>query len=183
MPEEAYWESLFDVPLILSKLGIGRFPDVVELGCGHGTFSVPVARAIPGKLYTFDIDPVMVARTLERGSGLRIVADVRDVMELGFGVHADAVLLFNILHCEQPVNLLRHAHGALREAGEALVIHWRHDISTPRGPTADIRPTPEQISTWARAAGLKGQEVIDLPPWHYGMILEIAPTRADVFGN
>jgi hypothetical protein len=34
MPDERYWESLFDVPLILSRLGVGKFNDVAELGCG-----------------------------------------------------------------------------------------------------------------------------------------------------
>ena len=64
MPEEAVWESLFDVPLILSTFDIGQFHDVAELGCGYGTFSIPVAKAIRGTLYTFDIGPAMVARTL-----------------------------------------------------------------------------------------------------------------------
>ncbi|NQU11895.1 class I SAM-dependent methyltransferase, partial [bacterium] len=40
MPEEAYWESLFDVPLILDRLGMdARLGDVVEFGCGYGTFT------------------------------------------------------------------------------------------------------------------------------------------------
>ena len=171
MPEEVYWESLFDVPLILSKLGIERFQDVAELGCGCGTFSIPVAKAIRGTLYTFDIDPAMVARTLERGTELPVVAQVRDVIEHGFGVQANAVLLFNILHCEQPVQLLQHARNALCEGGKVLIIHWRHDIATPRGPTADIRPSPEQIATWAKEAALEAGKAIDLPPWHYGMSL------------
>ena len=171
MPNEAYWESLFDVPLILSKLEIARFRDIAELGCGYGTFSIPIASAIRGTLYTFDIDPDMVARTMERGAGLRIVAESKDVMEAGFGVTVDAVLLFNILHCDQPVTLLRHARDSLREGGEVLVIHWRHDELTPRGPAADIRPSPDQIATWASHAGLKAGQVIDLPPWHYGLRL------------
>jgi SAM-dependent methyltransferase len=172
MPIEAYWESLFDVPLILSRLGISRFKDAAELGCGYGTFSTPVAKAIRGTLYTFDIDPTMVARTLERGSGLPMIGDVRDVMEQGFGVAVDAVLLFNILHCEEPATLLRHARNALRAGGEALVIHWRHDIATPRGPAADVRPRPDQIAIWGLQAGLEAGPVIDLPPWHYGMCLQ-----------
>jgi SAM-dependent methyltransferase len=171
MPDESYWESLFDVPLILSKLGIDKFCDVAELGCGYGTFSIPVEKAIAGTLYTFDIDVKMVARTIERGAGLRIEANVRDVMELGFGVNVDAVLLFNILHCDEPVKLLRHASNAIDKQGEILVIHWRHDILTPRGPANDIRPTPAQIVSWASEAGLNASETIDLPPWHYGMTL------------
>jgi SAM-dependent methyltransferase len=173
MPEEVYWESLFDVPLVLSKLGIEKFTDVAELGCGYGTFSIPVAATITGTLYTFDIDPAMVARTNERGAGLPIVAELRDVMEHGFGVQVDAVLLFNILHCDEPVRLLHHAADALRPGGEVLVIHWRHDIETPRGPSLDIRPRPDQIAAWAGEAGLRQSgDLLDLPPWHYGMKLE-----------
>jgi SAM-dependent methyltransferase len=175
MPDEAYWELLFDVPLVLARLGIERFGDVAELGCGYGTFSIPVARAIGGTLYTFDIDPVMVGRTRERGVGLPIVAEVRDVMHEGFGVRVDAVLLFNILHCEEPVKLLAHAAEASEPGGEVLVIHWRCDIATPRGPAAAIRPRPEQIVGWAQATGRlePAGDVIDLPPWHYGLRLRV----------
>lgn len=167
MPDEAYWESLFDVPLILSRLGVDQFHDVAELGCGYGTFSVPIAKAISGTLHTFDVDPAMLDRTRVRGAGLRIVCEQRDVMESGFGVEVDAALLFNILHCERPVDLLRRAADA---AETVLVIHWRYG-ETPRGPGFDIRPRPEQIVAWAAEAGLLAGERIDLPPWHYGFIL------------
>ncbi|MCC7475674.1 MAG: class I SAM-dependent methyltransferase [Pirellulales bacterium] len=171
MPAEDYWESLFDVGLILGRLGIGRFEDVAELGCGYGTFSLPVAQAIGGTLYTFDIDPAMLARTRQRTAGLRVVCDERDVVQRGFGVQVDAVLLFNILHCEEPVRLLEHATAALRDGGQVFVIHWRHG-DTPRGPSLDIRPRPEQIIGWAAVAGLQPTcEIIDLPPWHYGLRL------------
>lgn len=168
MPDETYWESLFDVPLILSRLGIDRFQDVAELGCGYGTFTLPIAKAVTGTVYTFDVEPEMLARTQERATGLRVVCEQRDVMESGFGVQVDAVLLFNILHCERPVALLKHAAAA---GGEVLVIHWRYG-QTPRGPSLDIRPRPEQIVDWAAAADLTPLgETIDLPPWHYGLRL------------
>jgi SAM-dependent methyltransferase len=169
MPDETYWESLFDVPLILSRLEISRFHDVAELGCGYGTFTVPIARAISGTVYTFDVDPEMIARTESRAIGVRVVCDRRDVMEEGFGVKADAVLLFNILHCEEPVKLLRHASEALRPGGEVLIIHWRYG-GTPRGPNLRIRPKPEQIVEWSGQAGLEpASGIMDLPPWHYGI--------------
>jgi hypothetical protein len=43
MPEEAYWATLFDVPLILDRLGVAGCGDVAELGCGYGTFTAPIA--------------------------------------------------------------------------------------------------------------------------------------------
>jgi SAM-dependent methyltransferase len=173
MPSEAYWEMLFDVPLVLRELGIGaNLGDVAELGCGYGTFTIPIAQSISGTVYTFDIDPAMVERTKQKAAGLRVVAKVRDVMEEGFGVRADAVLLFNILHCEQPLRLLHHAADALLPGGEVLVIHWRFG-ETPRGPALAIRPRPEQIASWAHETGrLRTLAAVELPPWHYGMRLK-----------
>jgi SAM-dependent methyltransferase len=174
MPDEAYWETLFDVPLIISRLGVDQCHDVAELGCGYGTFSIPVAKAISGTLYTFDVDPAMVARTRERAQGLPVVCETRDVVESGFGVNVDAVLLFNILHGNSPVDLLRHAANALYVGGQVLAIHWRH-APTPRGPSLSIRPRPQQLVEWAEQADLRLQgDVIDLPPWHYGLRFELA---------
>jgi len=49
MPNEAFWETLFDVDLILDRLEIDkRLGDVLEMGCGYGTFTLPVARRISG---------------------------------------------------------------------------------------------------------------------------------------
>ena len=108
MPEEAYWETLLDVNGILERLRIGNgLQDVVELGCGYGTFSLPVAASISGVLLAFDIDAAMVTRTRQRAEerGIRnLLCEQRDVFQDGFGVGAgsqDACLLFNILHCEQ----------------------------------------------------------------------------------
>ena len=52
-----------------------------------------------------------------------------------------------------------------------LVIHWRYDPATPRGPNMEIRPRPEQIVSWGLKAGLTvtNASIIDLPPWHYGI--------------
>lgn len=178
MPEEKYWESLLDVPLVLDALGItSHWRDVAEMGCGFGTFSISIAERISGDLFAFDIDPLMVARTRERATGAgvsNVVVRERDVMEDGFGLpdgSVDAVLLFNILHCEFAERLLLHATRVVRTGGQVLVIHWQHDPRTPRGPDLSIRPTPEQVLEWAMATGeLRAAEgAIELPPWHYGL--------------
>jgi SAM-dependent methyltransferase len=178
MPEESYWQTLFDVGLILDRLEIDdRLRDVVELGCGYGTFTLPVARRILGTLRTYDIDADMVERTVQRAAaeGIdNIDCEQRDVFLHGFGVRPesqDGCLLFNILHCEEPLRLMSEAARVVRPTGSINVIHWRFDATTPRGPSMDIRPRPEQVVKWGAQAGLTatGSRVIDLPPWHYGI--------------
>lgn len=180
MPEQEYWETLFDVPLVLDRFGLGQNTrDVAELGCGYGTFTVPLARRIAGRVFAIDLDPVMVETTQRRviKAGLRNVhLSTRDVVSDGFGVvpgSCDAVLLFNILHCEEPFLVLSAAAEAVRPTGVVAVVHWRTDIATPRGPSAAIRPKPEQILEWADGVGglAPAEPPFMLPPWHYGVAL------------
>jgi tRNA A58 N-methylase Trm61 len=180
MPAETYWETLQDVNLILDRMGIDdTLHNVVELGCGYGTFTLPVARRISGRLQTFDIDPAMVQRTCQRvrEAGLEnVVCEVRDVEVQGFGAvpgFYDACLLFNILHCEVPVRLLADAARSVHAGGWVMVTHWRFDAATPRGPALEIRPRPKAILEWAAQTGLlEKAPVVDLPPWHYGLRLK-----------
>ena len=181
MPDQAYWETLFDVPLILDAFGFtadsSAAGPIAELGCGYGTFTLPLAQRIRGNVHTFDLDPAMVATTTARAAAAGLTnlrVSVRDVLTSGYGLppaSCAAVLLFNILHAEDPVALLHSARDIVRPGGTVAVIHWRSDIPTPRGPSLAVRPTPEQIFSWATTAtGLTAPATpFDLPPWHYGL--------------
>lgn len=180
MPPVDYWESLLSPEETLDRLGLepGRHSQVVELGCGYGTFSLAVAARVD-RLKSFDIDAGMVGFTLQRAAAAgvsNLEVEERDVVACGYGVggDTDAALLMNILHCEQPVQMLRDAAELLRPKGLIYATHWRFDSSTPRGPPMAIRPRPEQIKDWALATGLLrvARGPVDCPPWHYGWVFE-----------
>jgi SAM-dependent methyltransferase len=178
MPEQTYWESLFNIGTILDGLQVGeQIHDAVEVGCGYGTFTLPVAQRIQGILHTFDIEPEMIEITRARAASEKIQnvrVGLRDVIVNGFGLpanSADAVLLFNILHADNPEALLRVAADVTRPGGRILAIHWRSDIPTPRGPALSIRPRPDQIVGWAASVGLRSEPSQLFPPWHFGMAL------------
>ena len=105
-----------------------------------------------------------------------VVVEGRDVLAEGFGLPSrsqDGCLLFSILHHEDPAAILTAVADTPRPGGRMFVIHWRHDAGTPRGPDLSIRPSPRDILACAGAAGLRcpGDEVRDLPPWHFGLVL------------
>ncbi|MBI2300129.1 MAG: class I SAM-dependent methyltransferase [Armatimonadetes bacterium] len=177
MPEEAFWETLLRPAEALDRLGLDHIAgDSVEFGCGYGTFSLPLARRVAGTLGTYDIDPAMVERVRERAAaaGLANVRPAaRDLFEDGTGLaggSAGLVLIFNLLHCEEPERLLGEARRILEPGGVLAVSHWRSDVATPRGPSLDIRPRPEQLLAWAEAAGFVAatDEPVLLPPYHVG---------------
>ena len=52
MPDEALWASFFDCEAAVAKLlgAAAGHGNVIEFGCGYGSFTVPVAAAPPGWL-------------------------------------------------------------------------------------------------------------------------------------
>jgi SAM-dependent methyltransferase len=175
------WESFFDPAGILDAFGCQALQgDAVEFGCGYGTFTVELAARVSGTVYALDVDKDMLITTASRAELARahnIVVEQRDFASAGSGRpdgSVAVVLLYNILHIEEPLALLQESYRILNEGGALSIIHWRSDIDTPRGPPRNIRPTPEQCRRWAEQAGLRFQGMRDLPncPWHWGLLLE-----------
>ncbi len=181
MPAAEEWETFFDPAATVKSLGCGELPgDCVEFGCGYGTFTLAAAPRVPGTLFAQDIDCGMVEATSARvrHAGLsNVIVEQRDLTVEGCGRPDNSVsfvMLFNLLHIENPVDLLREAHRVLRSGGTVGVTHWKIDPSSPRGPTLEIRPRPEQCRAWGEQVGLRWVRYQDLPgsPWHWGMVLQ-----------
>lgn len=180
MPDEVMWQEFFEAESILRSLRLTpTCGDVVEFGCGYGTFTIPAARIVPGTVHALDIEPDMVAVTQSKAEagGLRNVqVCLRDFVCDGTGLPAASMgyaMLFNILHAECPERLLRESYRVLAPSGLLSIIHWNYDPTTPRGPSMEIRPRPEQCRDWAVTEGFRLLDpgMIDLPPYHYGMVL------------
>lgn len=180
MPDEAYWASFFEAEIAIDKLlGSAVQGNVIEFGCGYGSFTVPAARRTTGQVIALDIEPEMVEIVLQKTVVCdlpNIQAEVRDFVAHGTGVATGSqthAMIFNLLHLEQPVSLLREAYRTLQDGGVLSVIHWRSDIQTPRGPSLAIRPTPEQCRVWMAEAGFHTIESVDLQsccPFHFGLL-------------
>lgn len=179
MPDQDLWENFFDTKKILSVLGIDkRVNTIAEFGCGYGTFTIPVAKIISGKIYALDIEPEMIRLTGEEAKKHKlgnVETILRDFMAEGSGLEdgsMDYAMLFNILHLENPKDLLKEAGRILKEGGNMGAIHWNYDPTTPRGPSMEIRPKPQDIIEWSESVGFKFISRHDLKPYHYGLVFK-----------
>ncbi len=179
MPDRQTWETFFEPQAIITTLGITpKTYNVAEFGCGYGTFTLPVAKIIAGTIYALDIEAELiqaVAEEAKKQNLKNINAVLRDFVVDGSGLgdeSVDYVMLFNILHLENPAALLEEAARILRPEGSVGIIHWNYDPSTPRGPSMSIRPNPRDCIDWARQAGFHSPQKYDLKPYHYGIVLK-----------
>ena len=108
---------------------------------------------------------------------------VRDLLRDGSGLgdeSVDYVMLFNILHSEQPLILLREAFRVLKQNGMVGIIHWIRDRRTPRGPPLELRPTFEQCVEWWLKSGFATDSAtsMDLRPYHFGLVMSKTTMKA-----
>jgi len=178
MPEENMWKGFFSPDRVLKTMRINnRVGNLADFGCGYGTFTIPAAKIVKGKVYAIDIEPEMVKETQRKAREEKlnnVEAILRDFMLEGTGLEdksVDYVMLFNILHTKEPLKLLKEAYRILKPNGKVGIIHWNYDSTTPRGPPMKIRPKPEQCIEWARISGLNSPKRFNLKPYHYGIVL------------
>jgi SAM-dependent methyltransferase len=162
MPDEATWSGFFDPTLTLRLL---RFPanngDVVDFGCGYGTFSVAAAQLTSGIVHALDLDPRMISATVAnavRHDLINVRPLERDFVQHGTGLAEESIayaMLFNILHAEDPLRLLREAfsHSAPRR-------HRGRDALGPRHADAARRctrhsPASRAVSRMAACGGIR----------------------------
>jgi ubiquinone/menaquinone biosynthesis C-methylase UbiE len=179
MLEEVEWFKFFDPMNILKAMGLNNeVDDVADFGCGYGTFTILAAKLVSGIVYVIDIDPEMIAvvRDKMRNNAINNVKTVvHNLLEEGSGLEdqsVDYVLLFNVLHTQQPRKLLAEALRILRINGCVAIINWNRDPATPRGPPVEIRPTSNQCIEWCIKSGFEPSsvKVYDFKPYYYGLV-------------
>ncbi|MBI5539090.1 MAG: class I SAM-dependent methyltransferase [Bacteroidia bacterium] len=179
MPNVEMWESFFNIENIFQSLEIdNNIINLVEIGCGYGTFTILASNLIKGKLFAFDIECEMIEivkqKAIEKGIN-NIILENRDVHSNTTGlpnVSVDYVMLFNLLHNETPKDFLNEAFRILISGGKLGIIHWRSDIETPRGPDLTIRPKPEEIISLIDESKFKVKlKPFIIEPYHFGILL------------
>jgi len=181
MPSEEVWCRFFNVEGILDRMLVdSQVVDAADFACGYGTFTIPAAQRIQGAMHAIDIDPEMIRIVDEKSQKLMLTnvrSSIRDLLQEGSGLDdesIDYVMLFNILHLEDPLILLREVFRVLRRGGRVGITHWIRDPNTPRGPPLEMRPTMEQCVDWCLQASFAtgSGTSVDLKPYHFGLLMK-----------
>jgi len=186
-PDWDWWGKLWPTPgATLRRLGVAAGDTVAEIGSGNGYFALPAARITdPAPVYALDIDDALlgeladIAEQNDIGNVTPIEGDARSLSrELPEPV--DTVLLANTFHgIEETETVVREVQESLRPGGRFVVVNWRaidrertQVDSEPRGPPTELRLTADETERAVQeAAPFSPAKRIDLPPYHYGLVL------------
>lgn len=184
MPDPGWWEALWPDPAkVLADCGVVAGMNVVDLCCGDGWFTLPLAM-VANSVIAVDIDNKLLEaariRLSERGcaANVRFVeADAYDISKL-VGEPMDHVFLANAFHGvpDRP-RLSRAVQEALKPGGLFAVVSWHARpreqttiLGEPRGPATELRMTPATTIAAVEQGGLRHVYTVDVSPYHYGAV-------------
>ena len=185
MPNPDWWQALWPDPSkIIVEMGLEPGVVAIDLCCGDGLFTVPLAR-IAKRVYAIDIDPVMLNRARSRVAEPR--ADnckfaVADAMAVDAIVPepVDYVFLANTFHgVPDQLGLARAVAAVLKPKGLLGIINWRRRpreetvvLGQSRGPKTEMRIEANDVAAIVQPAGLLLNRILELPPYHYGVVFQ-----------
>ena len=185
MPTAGWWDALWPDPAaIVARVGIVAGMEAVDLCCGDGWFTLPIAKIVR-HVTAIDIDRTMLdaarARLAQHGVAdcAFVEGDAYDIDRL-IKRPADFVFLANAFHgVPDKTRLARAVANALGPHGLFAIVNWHarpRDETTilgePRGPATELRMTPEASRAAVEPAGFQLYRIVELPPYHYGAIFE-----------
>jgi len=185
MPDTDWWKALWPQPAkVLADLGIEPSMEVVDLCCGDGLFTAPLA-LMSRHVIGIDIDPDMLAAaraeiTAAGATNYELIeGDAYAVAQL-VRRPVDYVLIANTFHGVP--NKLRLACAVamiLKPGGRFAIVNWHRRpreettvLGRPRGPKTEMRMAPTDVAATVTPAGFGLVNVIELPPYHYGAIFK-----------
>jgi len=180
-----------DPESVVLSLGVEPGMVVLDLCCGDGYFTAPLARIVEGKVYGVDIDPAMLDLTraeVERiGTTVLdlICADARDLRDL-LTEKVDYVLIANTFHgVPEKTAMTRAVAAVLCPGGRFAIVNWHPlprektvVLDKPRGSKTEMRMSPDDVRVILESAGFTLERVVELPPFHYGAIFRMTEASA-----
>jgi ubiquinone/menaquinone biosynthesis C-methylase UbiE len=185
MPDADWWQALRPDPAeILVEMGVEPGGIAIDLCCGDGLFTVPLAR-IAKLVYAIDIDPVMLDRARSRvaeacAGNCKFVAADAMAVDAVVPEPVDYILLANTFHgVLDQLGLARAVAALLKPKGLFGMINWRRRpreetvvLGPPRGPKTEMRIEANDVAATVQPAGLLLNRTVELPPYHYGVVFQ-----------
>jgi protein-L-isoaspartate O-methyltransferase len=184
MPTLGWWEALWPDPAgVLASVGLKQDMDVIDLCSGDGWFTLQIAK-VARKVVAIDIDPALleVAHHRLTESGVTnctyAAGDAYDIAKLA--VPSDFVFMANAFHGvpDRP-RLSKAVRQAMKPGAFFAIVNWHQRpreetmvIGEPRGPKTELRMSPDETIKAVEAGSLKLNDVVEIPPYHYGAIFE-----------
>jgi ubiquinone/menaquinone biosynthesis C-methylase UbiE len=161
---------------VLNAIGLKEGFTVIDVGCGQGYFTLPIARLVgeTGTVYGLDSNEEAIEflriKALEENLHNIKLTTAEAENSILCNQCADIIFLGNVLHdFDDPAVVLRNARKMVKPGGRLVDLDWRKE-SVEIGPRLGKRFSPDYASELIAAAGFIIESIANSGQYHYIVI-------------
>lgn len=142
---------------LLALAGLQAQRTVLDLGCGPGFWTLPIAEIVGAEttVYALDVSEEMLAALIEQNPPLNVRTVQAELPSIPLpDASVDFIWAAFVFHEVQPPAV--HAmemYRVLRSGGRIAVLDWHPNAKGQSGPPRHHRFSPQQVEEFLRAAG------------------------------
>lgn len=165
---------------VIGQIHIAPGMKVAHFGCGHGYFTLPLARSVgeAGLVYAVDVlkDALQSVESRAKSANLSNIELIRANLEIIgssklYNDSIDIVFLANILFQTQKKEMIiREAVRVLKSGGQLIIVDWDPYRSKLGRGESGWRVDSEESRRLAEAEHVIFEKEIDAGFFHYGLV-------------
>lgn len=152
---EAKWQPRS----LLSHLGIQPGHTVLDLGCGTGFWTLPLAEIVgaSGIVWALDVSQEMLDTLAERKPPTLVRPLLSELPHIDLpAASVDWIWAAFVIHeVESLENLITEMRRVLRDGGHLAILEWRPDAAHDDGPPNPHRLSPTKVIQQLKTAGFE----------------------------
>lgn len=148
---------IWDPPQFLQRFGVRPGQDLLDLGCGPGFWTLPLADITggSGRVHAVDVSPEMLERLAEQNPPDHVI--LLEGAATLIPIEADSVdfawLAFVFHEIEPPEECVAELARVLRPAAKLAILDWDPDATGGSGPPTSHRIPSSQVIEWLNLVG------------------------------
>ncbi len=172
------WQR-WDPPRTLARLDVQPGQTVLDLGCGPGFWTLPLAELVgaTGTVWALDVSQEMLAMLADRQPPpqVRLLRGELPAIDLPAASIDLAWAAFLFHEVEPPEQLAAELGRVVRPGGRVFVLDWRPGAPGESGPPLHHRLAAKQVGGYLQAAGFQPPAVVWRDEDVYLMAAERSP--------
>lgn len=149
--------SAWNPPEFLKRFGLSAGSCVLDVGCGPGFWTLPLADIVSptGRVDALDVSPEMLEYLAQQSPPAQVKSVLGDGTRIPLEDNSTdfAWVAFVYHELEPPTAFLAELARVLRHGSGLAILDWRSDATGSQGPPKDHRISPETVITQLAEAG------------------------------
>lgn len=140
-------QARWNPPQFLRQFGLQPGQTALDLGCGPGFWTLPLAEIVgpTGKVWALDVSQEMLDTLAEQQPPAHVIPVLGELPEIGLETAVTdfiwSAFVYHEVDGDLPAEMLRVS----RPGGQVAILEWRPDAADQSGPPGDHRVWPDQV--------------------------------------